>query len=458
MTAAAQNKSDARATPTLDTVGEQGVDLRIAAARVIARVKAEKRSLAVVLPVAEAGVAERDRGLLQELCYGTLRWYYQLRYLLQCLLSKPLQPREQEVEALLCLGLYQLLYTRIPAYAAVSVTVAAVRGLGKSWAVGLSNAVLRNFQRQREVLLAELARDPALSSAHPPWLLECLQADWPDAWPAVIAANNTRPPQSLRVNLRRTTRSNYLHRLADTGIDAWKTPSTAAGVTLAKPRDVERLPGFQQGLVSVQDPAAQLAAGLMDLRPGLRVLDACAAPGGKSCHLLEAESELKELVALDIDGGRLNQVRDNLHRLGLRATLVAGDASRPPTWWDATPFDRILLDAPCSATGVIRRHPDIKLLREAADIDRSAERQRALLDELWPLLAPGGMLLYATCSTARRENDHNIADFLADRADAREQAIVARWGRAVPHGRQILPGEAGMDGFYYARLIKKHDD
>jgi 16S rRNA (cytosine967-C5)-methyltransferase len=195
----------------------------------------------------------------------------------------------------------------------------------------------------------------------------------------------------------------------------------------------------------------------MDPGPRLRVLDACAAPGGKTCHLLEAEPELGQVLAVDVDDRRLNQVRENLSRLGLQAVLATGDAARPKTWWDGVPFDRILLDAPCSGTGVIRRHPDIKLLREPADIEKLARRQRLLLDRLWPLLAPGGKLLYATCSIARRENDGNVARFLAERSDAHEQVITAGWGRALVHGRQILPGEADMDGFYYACLVKSHD-
>jgi 16S rRNA (cytosine967-C5)-methyltransferase len=420
-------------------------------------VTAEKRSLASALPEAEASIAERDRPLLRELCYGTVRWYYQLRHLLQRLLTKPLRPREQEVEALLCIGLYQLLYLRVPAYAAVSATVAATRGLGKPWAAGLSNAVLRGFQRQREALLAELENAPDVDGAHPPWLLQRLREDWPGSWRMVVAANNARPPQSLRVNLSLTSRDNYLRRLVETGIEARGSPHAPAGVTLASPREVERLPGFWQGWVSVQDPAAQLAAGLMDLGPRLRVLDACAAPGGKTCHLLEAEPGLERVVAVDVDGERLERLRDNLSRLGLAADLVTGDAARPETWWDSVPFDRILLDAPCSGTGVIRRHPDIKLLREPADIEKLASRQRLLLDRLWPLLTSGGRLLYVTCSTVRRENDENIADFLARQPDAREQVITAGWGRALAHGRQILPGEADMDGFYFACLAKSDD-
>lgn len=429
------------------------VNTRTLAARVLAGVLSQGQSLTQVLAPALTEIPARDQGLLQELCYGTLRWYPQLQFFLNRLLKKPLRPQEKEVQALLLLGLYQLLYLRVPEYAAISETVAAGRDLRKPWAAGLINAVLRGFQRQRNALMADMECTETACHAHPAWLLERLKADWPEDWPALVAANNARPPCSLRVNLLQVSRQAYLQTLADADIEAAPAPHTDAGIILASACQVETLPGFREGLVSVQDSAAQLASGLLDLQPGMRVLDACAAPGGKTCHSLENEPSI-HLLALDIDPQRLVRIRENLDRLGLAADLVAGNALRPESWWDGVPFQRILLDAPCSATGVIRRHPDIKVLRQASDIESLADRQRALLACLWPLLAPGGMLVYATCSVLRQENEYAVADFLTCHPQARERAISAAWGRAGRHGRQILTGEAEMDGFYYACLVK----
>ncbi|MDX1655623.1 MAG: 16S rRNA (cytosine(967)-C(5))-methyltransferase RsmB, partial [Candidatus Competibacteraceae bacterium] len=310
---------------------------------------------------------------------------------------------------------------------------------------GLVNAVLRQGQRRREALKEILLADPA----HPPWLLKMLQRDWPEHWPAVVAANNAHPPLTLRVNLSRISREVISQRLAAAGLSA--IPTGKAGLTLLQAVDVERLPGFAEGLLSVQDAAAQLAAPLLDPRPGQRLLDACAAPGGKTGHLLERCPKV-ELTALDLDPARLERVTDNLSRLGLEARVVTGNALEPAAWWDGRPFDAILLDAPCSGSGVIRRHPDIKLLRQPADIPLLARRQQDLLTALWPLLAPGGRLLYATCSVLRAENEAVIAAFLAQQPDARELPIEANWGEVAYHGRQILPGQEGMDGFFYACL------
>lgn len=436
-----------------DMPGMKPVNTRALAARTLARVLGEGQSLTHALTPALAEARTPDQGLLQELCFGTLRWYPQLQFLLDRLLNKPLKSQQREIQALLLLGLYQLQHLRVPEYAAISETVAASRELSKPWALGLINAVLRNFQRRRTALMADIEQDETARCAHPAWLLERLKADWPEDWPTLVTVNNSRSPCGLRVNLQRTSRQAYLHTLNDAGIEATLVPYIDTGIILASACDVERLPGFREGLVSVQDPAAQLAAGVLDLQPGMRVLDACAAPGGKTCHILESEPSVR-LLALDIDLKRLARIRENLDRLNLTAQLLAGDALQPESWWDGVPFDRILVDAPCSATGVIRRHPDIKVLRKAADIGSLADRQRALLARLWSLLAPGGMLVYATCSILKQENEGVVADFLADQAEARERPIADAWGRPGLQGRQILPGEAEMDGFYYARLGK----
>jgi 16S rRNA (cytosine967-C5)-methyltransferase len=427
---------------------------RVAAAKVIAAVHGG-RSLSAELPMALQQVPSRDRPLVQELCYGVLRWFPRLEALAARLLSRKLKARDRDVQALILAGLYQLLHMRLAAHAAVDETVKAARALGKPWAAGLVNAVLRGFLRERERLTEELDRgDEAVALAHPRWLYERLRADWPQEYRAVLEANNAHPPMVLRVNRLKTERPDYLRRLEEEGHRAQPAPYTEDGVVLERPVDVTNLPGFSEGWVSVQDGAAQLAAPLLGAQPGARVLDACAAPGGKAGHILEREPSV-ELTALDMDGARLLRVQENLARLGLSACSVQGDATAPAGWWDGRPYAAILLDAPCSATGVIRRHPDIKLLRRAEDIAALAEVQQRILEALWALLEPGGhVLLYATCSVLREENEQQIARFLAAHPDARERSVEAPWGRACRHGRQILPGEAGMDGFYFALLEK----
>lgn len=429
-------------------------NIRCTAAHVIQQVIAKGQSLSQVFPSALARIDAREQSLFHELCYGTLRWYPALQRLLERLLDKPLKPHQSDVQALLLLGLYQLLHLRVPAYAAVSEVVAATRQMGKGRAAGLVNAVLRNFQRRDASWLKALAQDETWRNAHPAWLLHRFQADWPHQWQTIVQANNTRPPYTLRVNLAKISRQRYLQMLAAEGIEAEAHPCNAAGISVFKTLPVAALPGFFDGWVSIQDGAAQLAIELLHLAPGLRVLDACAAPGGKTCHVLENEPDLAYLLALDSDAERLARLQDNLQRLQLHAHTIVGNACKPATWWDGQYYDRILLDAPCSGTGVIRRHPDIKILRRASDIDSLTEQQLALLEALWPLLSPGGMLIYATCSILKQENEDTIVNFLAHRRDAQEQPTVAPWGQKRKYGRQILPGELGMDGAYYACLVK----
>jgi 16S rRNA (cytosine967-C5)-methyltransferase len=328
-----------------------------------------------------------------------------------------------------------------------------VRALNKDWAAGLVNAVLRNFQRRGDSLLQSACADEVALHAHPAWLIERLRSDWPQDWAAILAANNTRPPFTLRVNRQRLTRDEYLDVLSRAGLPAEAVAHSAQAVRLERPVPVSALPGFMRGDVSVQDAAAQLAAGLLELAAGQRVLDACAAPGGKTSHILETEPGVA-LVAMDIDASRLQRIESNLARLSLQAELLAGDAGRPDEWWDGRLFDRILLDVPCSGSGVIRRHPDIKVLRRADDIDALVDRQVTILDAMWPLLAPDGMLLYCTCSVLKVENSGQFANFLARHADAEEVTITAAWGHGCTHGRQIFPGENQMDGFYFACVRK----
>ncbi len=396
----------------------------------------------------------KDRGLAQELCYGVMRWHPQLEALTRQLLKKPLKSKDLDIQALLFIGLYQLLYLRVADHAAVHESAGAAERLGKRWAVGLVNGVLRAFQRQQGMLLAKVDADPAVHYRMPTWLLQRIQQRWPQNWQETVAALNSRPPMSLRVNQQLGSRSDYLQKLADNGIGAQIIEATRSGIVLDHPLDVGSLPGFDDGLVSVQDGGAQLAAELLGPKPGEWVLDACAAPGGKSGHLLELAQGL-QLTALDVDGRRLLRVQENLERLGLSATLAEGDAAAPSGDWSAQTYDRILLDVPCSATGVIRRHPDIKFLRREEDIAPLVELQRSILTAIWPLLKPGGRLLYATCSMLPEENEQQVAVFLAAEESAREWGIDVPWGEACALGRQIRPGDATMDGFYYACLKKR---
>ncbi len=428
---------------------------RLAAARALTPVLAGKASLASSLPTQLERVSERDKGLVQELAFGTARWQPRLYALALALLSKPFRRADQDVEALLLVGLYQLLYTRIPAHAAISETVGCATALKKPWAKGLLNAVLRRAQREAATLLPALEKDPVVLTAHPRWLQKSLKAFWPDDWLAICAANNSHPPFTLRVNQQVASRDAYLAQLTEAGIAAQPTMFSQDGITLATACDVTALSGFAEGAVSVQDEAAQLAAELLLLEPEQRVLDACCAPGGKTCHILERQPQLSEVVAIDLEPQRLERVKANLERLKLNATLLAGDARATKQWWDGQSFQRILLDAPCSATGVIRRHPDIKLTRQADDIAPLAQLQGELLDALWPTLADNGILLYATCSTLPTENTEVIAAFLQRTSDAQELPFVATFGQSQPHGRQLLVQENGHDGFYYARLIKQ---
>ncbi|WP_350298406.1 16S rRNA (cytosine(967)-C(5))-methyltransferase RsmB [Pseudomonas putida] len=427
---------------------------RLAAARALAAVLSGKASLNSSLPAQLDKVDERDRGLTQDLAFGTARWQPRLDLLAAQLLQKPFKAADADVQALLLVGLYQLFYTRIPAHAAIGETVGCADKLKKPWAKGLLNAVLRRAQREGEELLAGMERDPVVRTAHPRWLQKALKAFWPEQWEAICAANNAHPPMILRVNRRHHSRDAYLALLAEAGIGSSACQYSRDGIVLAEACDVRGLPGFAEGWVSVQDEAAQLSADLLELAPGQRVLDACCAPGGKTCHLLEAEAGLAHMVAIDLEAKRLTRVRENLDRLQLDAELIACDARDTASWWDGKPFQRILLDAPCSATGVIRRHPDIKMTRQADDIPALATLQGELLDALWPTLEVGGMLLYATCSTLPTENTEVIKAFLARTPGARELDLATEAGLRQPHGRQLLAQEGGHDGFYYAKLIK----
>ena len=426
-------------------------DVRAAAARVVAAVLGGT-SLNRVLPGKLKEVSERDRALLQQLSYGTLRQGPRLDAILKQLLDKPLRDKDRDVQGLLLCGLYQLDSTRVPDHAAVAATVDATRALKKHWAKGMTNAVLRRYLREREQLTEAL--DQAAAACHPAWLFQTILKQWPTAAAGIIDANNQQPPMTLRVNLNQVSRGDYLAGLEGLGIAAKASSLSNHAIQLATPIDVWDLPGFSSGTVSVQDEAAQMAALLLQAQAGERVLDACAAPGGKACHILELQPQLGELVAMDIDTLRLQKVSDNLTRLGLTATLVTGDAIEPPASLAAASFDRILVDAPCSASGVIRRHPDVKLLRRKSDIALLADQQLDILQGAWPLLKRGGALLYVTCSILDEENSQVIQRFLTMQGNAVLSSVEMAGSAAVSHGRQLLPSTTGTDGLFYALLTK----
>jgi 16S rRNA (cytosine967-C5)-methyltransferase len=428
---------------------------RLIALQNLLAVLQQRRSLSDCLPSSMTALADpRDRALVQALCYGVLRHLPYLQALIRPLLRKPLKERDQDIELILLLGVYQLRYMRIPVHAALAETVELTRLIKKNWATALVNGTLRSFQRQADELMATVQQQhPEAELAHPAWWLEALRADWGEQAPAIAHANNAAPPMTLRVNAQKMTREAYQAELAAQGLTATHTPHTSHGLTLEQPVDVKQLPGFAQGWVSVQDGAAQLAAALLQTPENARVLDACAAPGGKTAHLLECNPTIR-LTAVDCQAERTEKIVETLQRLYFSATICCADASRPADWWDGERFDRILLDAPCSASGVIRRHPDIKYLRQATDIAPLVQQQAQLLTALWPLLQCGGRLLYVTCSVFAAENQHQIQRFLQQQPDAHAITLDVHWGHALPIGRQILPGEDNLDGFYYACLVK----
>jgi len=428
-------------------------EVRALAALVLHEVFDHGRSLNQALPEYSQACPERDRGLLKELCFGALRYATTYLLVLQELIPTPLKRKDGDIQALILIGLYQLEHTRIPDHAALSATVDACRLLHKDWAAGLINGVLRRYQREQTQLAEKFAKNPNYRYAHPQWLLDRIRSAWPDHWQETLEANNQHPPMTLRVNTQKIDREAYLAKLTAASIEAVACRYSPAGITLVEALPVEALPGFAEGEISVQDEAAQLAAYLIAPQTGMRLLDACCAPGGKTCHLLELAPEA-DLLAIDIDPNRLTRVTQNLERLGLNAELKAWDLTDLAGWWDGRPFDAILLDAACSATGVVRRHPDIKHLRRASDLAPLAKLQQRLLAALWQTLKPGGRLVYATCSVLPDENSKQIQEFSRQHPDAIHEALTVPWGLPQAFGRQLLPQAGGHDGFYYAVLHK----
>lgn len=428
---------------------------RALAALVISKLVTRKLTLTVILPDYLARLTDKkDQSFLQELCYGVIRHYYLLEFILDNLLEKPLKSKDSDIKALLMAGLYQEIFLRTPPHATVSATVDACVELNKPWAKNLVNALLRRLQRESEYLLPKADCNLSTRYSHPDWLLDILRRDYPESWQNICEHNNQRPPMYLRVNTQKITRNSYLDLLEQAGISASSTRYSQAGIKLVEPVNVQELPEFDHGFVSVQELAAQFTPELLDIMPGLRVLDACSAPGGKLAHILEYEPELKEVVAIEKDAFRYERVKQTLKRLQLEACLINADARNIDVWWNGEKFDRILLDAPCSATGVIRRHPDIKVLRTPEEIKTVRALQHELLNVLWPLLNTGGKLLYVTCSILNDENDIQIENFIQQHNDTKIIGVNVNWGTSTKFGKQILPGQDDMDGFYYACLQK----
>jgi len=433
---------------------------RSISAYAVARILREGVTLDVALTGALAAAPASLAPSVRSLSYGAVRGYFRHEAILARLLSQPVSGLDFLVRALLSVALYELEDGRSPDYAVVDAAVKSAKATDAARASGLVNAVLRRYLRERTAIDAGIASNPVTRHAAPIWLADRLRADWPVRWTQLLAAGDTQAPMWLRVNARRTTTADYLAQLEAAGIAAVADERVPYSIVLDAPCDVLQLPGFAAGLVSVQDLAAQCVAFPLALPGARRVLDACAAPGGKTALIAERAPDLEKLVAVELDPKRLERIRDNLARCGLEASLVCGDAARSDSWSDGTRFDRILLDAPCSALGVIRRHPDIRLRKSPAEIDRLPQLQLRLLEASWRQLLPGGRLVYATCTLTRSENRDLLARFVSVTPDA-VVVPAESWegwpgfGQADEFGRQILPGEAGADGFYYAALDRK---
>jgi len=397
----------------------------------------------------------RDRGLANEIVNGVLRWRWQLEFFISRLLKKPLKPKDIDVQLILLMALYELNECRTPDYAVINESVELVRQSGKKWAAGLVNAVLRSFTREKEKLISSI-NDDTVSYSHPSWILEKIKSDWPQHWQQILEANNQRPAFCLRVNRLQYSVSQYQQLLVKEGIESDVVTLANSALKLSHGVDVRLLPDFAEGAISVQDAGAQLVAELLNISKGDRVLDLCAAPGGKTCHILERYQAIECLFAVELDEQRMLRVSENLQRLKLEAgvELMVADARDSKHWWNGDKFDRILIDAPCSASGVIRRHPDIKSLRRESDIAPLVKLQSEILLSAWQMLAPGGELLYVTCSVFKDENQNQVQSFLSLNDDAVEIKINADWGEACEYGRQLFPGEQDADGFYYCSIKK----
>lgn len=411
----------------------------------------EGGTLEAAFEAASEGLDDRDRSLARELVSGTVRYFYSLREDIERFLTRPIAALDTLVLAQLLLGAYQIRHTRIPAFAAVHASVELARGTHTRSAAGMVNAVLRRVATDTP----GTHRNDESAYDHPQWLIDRLAVHYPQ-WRELLRINQTRAPMVVRVNVSQGDRDTYAARLTSHGITAQPTARSSVGLHVDPPVDARQLPGFFEGACTIQDEGAQLAGLWLDIHEGQKILDACAAPGNKTGHIIEQAQSLR-VLALDFDGARLRTTRENLLRLGDVPTLRRADASKPQDWWNGEGFDRILLDAPCSATGTLRRHPDIKLLRDVEDIPRLAQQQMELLEALWPCLETNGLLVYCTCSILPEENQHVIATFLQQHADAVIDLPEVSYGVAVENGRMLLPEEGGPDGFFLSRLRKLAD-
>ena len=412
-------------------------------------------SLNAVMPELAKRISDpRDKALSQELVYGVMRYHPRLNWIASQLLQKRFKPKDQDLAMIVEMALYQLFEMRVPDHAAVNAAVELVVWRDKEWAKGVVNGVLRNAVRQRDDIQANLQKKEVPLFSHPSWMLKFMKGNWPQHWLDAAEAALERPPMSLRVNLNRTDRDSYSNKLSDADIDAHIPAASLSALILDKPVDVSELPGFEDGDVSIQDIAAQLATQLLAPENGEHILDACAAPGGKTGHILEHAPEC-QLTAVELETKRIVRIGENLHRLGVSAEVIAADLRQTEDWWNEEAFDRILLDAPCSATGVIRRNPDIKTLRQPEDIAPLVELQGECLDAVWQTLKPGGTLLYATCSIFKAENEHQVQRFLERHEDAQLEPLELAEAIDTGFGLQLLPGnELNADGFFYAKLVK----
>tara|TARA_B100002052_G_scaffold65266_1_gene58497 strand:+ start:496 stop:1791 length:1296 start_codon:yes stop_codon:yes gene_type:complete len=428
-------------------------NVRAVAAQIITNLTRQRGSLSTQLTDFSN---HPEISLLQEICFGTCRWYLALEFLLHKLVAKPIKEKDQDVKSLILVGLYQLKELNIADHAVVNETVAASTALNKPWAKPLINAVLRKYQRNQRKLTEELEQStPDIRYSCPSWLLNEVNVAWKSKSQSILKGNNQRPPLTLRVNISKKSPEEIISLLSEHRIEADRGKLAKTAIYLEKPLPVEEIPGFYDGWVSIQDESSQLVPELLNLKPKVRVLDACSAPGGKTCAIIESERLLTEVVALDESEPRLQKTRENLRRSGLMASLIRGDATKPSKWWDGRLFDRILLDAPCSGSGVIRRHPDIKILRREEDIHALTKIQAMMLDSLWQCLRPDGLLLYTTCSILPRENDSQIKNFLKRTDNAKYEGITADWGVECDYGRQLLVGDKeDHDGFFYSLLSK----
>lgn len=428
---------------------------RLSAINILQRLLLQKGSLSTLLDKNTTNDENTNNALLQAICYGVCRHYEQLNYISKKFLAKPLRKKDQDLQCLILIGIYQLFFMRMPDYAIINESVATCNHLKKNWAKKLVNAVLRSVQREMKSLDAELSEKLEIKYSHPSWLLSHLKKDWPADYLTILENNNQQAPMTLRVNKKFNNTLDYQASLEEIQIKSIVGELTDTALILDEPVLVNDLPGFSDGIVSIQDEASQLAISLLNPLNNETILDACAAPGGKSCAALERSPDIT-LYAVDNDAFRLKRVEENLARTRTKAILINQDIIHQANIWQKNNmhFDRILLDVPCSATGVIRRHPDIKLLRQPGDINKLVKTQQRILNAVWPLLKTGGTLLYSTCSVLKAENSEQVAQFLFSTKDAQDILIKESWGVACEYGRQLLPKSHSHDGFYYALLQK----